>query len=260
MANKKGVPTPEGPSNADILAALQEAQRQNEQYREMVEQQAAANAAMKSRLSAYNPSQNPYAELMVGIRNVSDNTLGIAEMNGNAEFQLMADFGNGEPGSCQIIPYAQWRELRKGKFVRNGMIVRDDSIIGPGTPVAPDDRPEDLPAEAKHNAILDPKDWIESRSESEIHAGLAQITNEESLQRIRRAVDDELRKLEATQPRGTKEQQIKAAKLALARLPGKYRMVDELITTRLEAPEDGEDWDAAIWVTPTGRGWTRKGQ
>jgi hypothetical protein len=195
---------------------------------------------------------------MVGIRNVSDNTIGIPGMNGHAPLQLLADLGSHEPGSTAVIPYAQWRELVKGRLVRNGLIVRDDSIVGPGLHHAPPDRPEDLPPDAQHNAILDPKDWIDSRTEDEIQDELERITSEESLQRIRRAVDNALTELESRRPRNTKDEQIEAAKWAMARLPAKYRKVDELITERLEAPEEGEDWESPIWITPSGRGWSDK--
>jgi len=246
-------------NDKSVLEELQAQRAQNEQLRTLLEQQTGAAQAMKSRLTAINPSaQNPYSELMVGIRNVSDNTIGIPAMNGQPPIQLLADFGEHEPGSTSVIPYAQWRELVKGKLVRNGAVVRDDSVVGPGLHSAPVDRPSDLPQEAAYNAILDPKQWIDSRTEDEIQEDLERITSEESLQRIRRAVDDALRALEARRPRNTKDEQIEAAKWAMARLPAKYRKVDELITERLEAPEAGEDWESPIWITPSGRGWSDK--
>lgn len=241
---------------AKVDPVVEELRRQNAELRELLEQQSAAGSALRTRLQAINPSaQNPYSELMVGIRNVSDNTIGIPEMLGNPPIQLAAASEDDDTGSCAPISYAQWRELRKGKLVRDGAILRDDSVIGAGLQAAPADLPKDLPPTHKHNAVRDPKAWIDDRTEDEIREELERITSEETLQRIRRAVDDELKRLEASRPVSdalpTKERlkaEASRARWAISSLPAKYRLVDDLITTRLEAPEPGEDWDGPIWA------------
>ncbi len=241
---------------AKVNPVLAELQRQNEELRALLEQQSAAGTALRSRLSAINDNaQNPYSELMVGIRNVSDNTVGIPAMLGNPPIQLAAPMGDDDTGASAPISYAQWRELRKGKLVRDGAIMRDDTVVGAGLSVAPADLAKDLPPTHKHNAIRDPKAWIDERSEDEIREELDRITSEESLQRIRRTVDDELRRIEATRPvsdalphKERLKAQASRARWAISSLPAKYRLVDDLITSRLEAPEAGEDWDGPIWA------------
>src|SRR5512135_3880509 len=99
------------------------------QLREAVEAESQANRNLKKRVMAL--SNTPQGELMVGIRNVSDYTVGIKpQLPGDSALQLAADFGNDEPGSVAVMSYASWRELRKSKLIADGMIKRDDSILG----------------------------------------------------------------------------------------------------------------------------------
>ena len=231
------------PTLADLASKIDavinknaELERENAQLRESLEAQTSAKAMMQTRLAAQNPigHQQPWTELMVGIRNVSDNTIGIKGAFGNADLQLNADLGTGDPGCATMVSYAWYREIRKGREFRNGMIVRDDSVLGPGFSIAPPDRDIDLPAEHARNIVHDPVEWIESRDEAQIRADFEAMTSEESMQRLRRAVDDKLRALESTQERKTVEEQVKAANYALRNLPTKYALIDSLVTIRLE--------------------------
>lgn len=237
------------PSLAELLSALQESQRQNAELRALFDQQASANNALTTRLGAINPNhQNPYSEVMVGIRSCSDNTIGIPGAFGQPPLQLHADLGHNDPGSTAIIPYAWWKELRKGKYVRRGLICRDDTILG-GLPKAPDDRPADMPEESLLNTVPNPVAWIEMRTEKNIRQDLGKITSEETLLRIRRVVDDAIVELESQRPRSTKQEQVAAAKWALAELPGKYRLVDDLITQRLEGRDKAEEPDGRLSIS-----------
>lgn len=220
----------------ELRKQLEASQQAQEELRNMVEQQTAANAAVKTRLAVQTSQQSPtpWSELMVGIRNCSDNTIGIPGKYGNADVQLHANLGSDDPGQTAIISYAWYREIRKDPLMRNGMIRRDDSILGTSFTAAPADSPGDLPAEHYLNLVIDPQAWIESRSEPELIDGLEAITSMETLQRIRRVVDVKLKELESTRPRTTRSEQAAAAQWALSRLPSKYRTVDEITSLRIE--------------------------
>lgn len=187
---------------------------------------ASAGTASTTRLASDKP--------MVGIRNVSDNTIGEPGKFGEPDLHLHADLGEHDPASVTSISYAWWRELRKGKLVRDGLIVRDDSVLGTGFVAAPEDKAEEIPVEADINTILDPQDWIESRTEAQLRADLARLTSDSSLRRIRRAVDVKLKALEESYGDDVPN---KAAQ-AVDDLPMVYKFVDEYTTKRLERPED----------------------
>lgn len=204
-----------------------------EKLRQQVAHLSAATASHLNRVEASAPvrlADNVY----VGIRNLSDNTIGIPGWNGLDDLHLHADVGELDPASVTAIPYAWWLQLRKSNWVKNGLIVRDDTVLGEGYIAAPADREQDLPADAKFNAIHDPIQWIEARTESEIRADLAKITSEPALRRIRRGVDMRLKQLmDSYGP----EIENKAA-ASWEALEMKYRFVDEQTTHRLERPED----------------------
>ena len=95
---------------------------------------------------------------------------------------------------------------------------------------APADAPNEIHPEWKLNAIPNPVEWIESRDEAKIRKDIDRMTSPDSLRRLRRVVDDELRKLQikfkdAENP----------AKKSIDELPIKYRLIDELTTSKLEA-------------------------
>lgn len=204
-----------------------------ERLRQQVAHLSAATASHLNRVEASSPvrvADNVY----VGIRNLSDNTIGIPGWNGNDDLHLHADLGEIDPSSVTAIPYAWWLQLRKTHWVRDGIIVRDDTVLGEGYIAAPADREQDIPAAAKFNAIHDPVQWIDSRNEAEIRADLAKITSESALRRIRRGVDIRLKGLmDSYGP----EVENRAAQ-SWEDLEMKYRYVDEATTHRLERPED----------------------
>jgi len=202
--------------------------------REQVARLSVANAAHVTQLSTMD-QHTPFSNTAyVGIRNVSDNTIGIKGEFGQPDLQLFADLGTPEPGSVAAIPYAWWLRMRTGHHVRNGMIIRDDSILGKGFTPAPPDRPEELPEGWEHNYIPDPEAWIRSRNEMQIRADMAKVTSDHALRRIRRGVDIVLKRLQDSYGPETEN---KAAR-AVQELPVLFQLVDQLTTHRLERPED----------------------
>lgn len=183
-----------------------------------------------------NKPQISSTELKVGIRNISDNTIGLfSPIAGEPNVDLHADLPDlPRMGCTAVISYAWWQVLRKSPVMQRGEIVRDDSVLGSSFTAGPPDRPEDLPESWAVNAIPDPVAWIQSfATESDLRAAVDRITNLTSLRRIRRVVDMELKRLERTFGDDPK----RAAK-ALRALPALYQMLDQVITTKLERPEE----------------------
>jgi hypothetical protein len=250
MARKKRtVPTVEAlqVQLAAMKMQLEKAQEQELKSRGMIEIQTAATAAVKTRLATQVQAQSPtpWSELMVGLRNISDNTIGVKGQFGNADLQLHADLDDDTPGQTAIVSYAWYRELRKGELFQHGYLIRDDSILGTAFTAAPTDEAHDLPAEWYINAVPDPQAWIDARDEQQILIDVEAMTSPESLQRLRRVVSEALVQLENTRPRLTREDQAAAAKWALSRLPAKLRTLDDVTSERIEerhlpqAPGDG---------------------
>lgn len=202
--------------------------------REQVAKMSVATASHVSQLAQKGPQSAFSNVAYVGIRNVSDNTIGIPGQFGEPDIHLHADLGGYDPASVTAIPYAWWLRLRTGALVRDGLIVRDDAVLGEGYMAAPVDRPEDLPTGWEANHVPDPEGWILDRNEEQIRADLGKMTSEAGLRRVRRGVDIALKRL---QDKFGPETPNKAA-AAWQALPMKYRLVDELTTHRLERPED----------------------
>lgn len=214
---------------------------ENAELRNKLEQQANATQTLVSQLSKVNPNSIVRsAELMVGIRCVSDNTLGlVAPFPGELPVQLFASTGRNDPGECAVISFAWWQQLRKSKFVREGMLIRDDSVLGSSYTAAPVDRAQDMPEGWEVNLVLDPDTWITSRTDDDIRAGIAAMTALSSIRRLRHAVDVKLTELQAKLA-GDPDFAVKA----LESLPTKYALVDQLATARLDrdqlAPSQSE--------------------
>lgn len=194
--------------------------------------------ALLSLAGRLQPSPAPVTNIaQVGIRNISDNTIGIPAKNGEIELNLHADFGENDPASVAVISYGRYRELVKGnKFFHAGMLIRDDSILGSGYVPAPADDAGMVSEETRMNRVADPTDWIESRTEAQLRADLDKITADTSLRRIRRAVDDRLRELQNSY--GAEVEPERRAAKAVNDLPMVYKFVDDYITRRLERPEE----------------------
>ena len=171
-------------------------------------------------------------ELWVGVRNISDLTVGVRSPFPNeADLHLHADYGKQDPNSVAVVSYAWWLQLRRHKVVAEGMVIRDDRIMGSSFVPGPEDRPEDLPAEAAVNQIEDPKGWIDSRDEAGIRAGIAAFTAQAPLYRLRRVVDEAIREQQDRYPPEDKERTTKAYQA----IPAVYHLVDTLTTQKLEA-------------------------
>lgn len=213
---------------------------------ELLAQQMFNAAVLANALQKQQQSQVS-AQAMVGIRNVSDMTVGIRGEFGAKDVHLHAATTPNDPNTVTIIPFAWWAELRKGKLVNDGVIVRDDTIMGEGYLRAPEDRPEEMAPNHQVNAIKDPKQWIESRDEAAIRRDLVAITSVNSLRRVRRAVDDKIKELAASMPDSYRDQTPASNGFlpkggwdmrkvrALQELPALYRLVDDLTTQRIES-------------------------
>ena len=213
------------------------------QLRQNLEQQITNTAVLAKLLQG---QQGVNVQAMVGIRNVSDYTVGVAAAFGAPEIHLFPAFGKENPNTSTIIPYVWWRELRKGKLLEKGFIVRDDSILGEGYQTAPEDRKEDISVGFWINVIEDPNTWITSRTETEIREDITKITARSSLIRLRRAVDDKIKEIFKSLPDTFRDNSPASNgyvpkggwdlrhKMSVERLPALYQLVETLITTRLE--------------------------
>jgi hypothetical protein len=235
--------TPQAAAAPDLQQQLAQALQTIQSLQQMVETQTAVAAMHQSRLSTALPSHKAVGgELMVGIRNISDTTLGVkSPFKGEPDLHLHADFGIDDAGRVTMISYAWWRELRRSALVQKGLIMRDDSVLGTTWNAGPADGLTDVHADFHVNAVIDPRHWIESRTTDQLTEDIAKITSDASLQRLRRAVDQELARLESQYPRTTKPQQVAAAKKALNQLSAKYRHADDLLRTALENPVDADE-------------------
>lgn len=206
--------------------------QENDELRRLVTTQALAQQAMLGQLHASAPSPLLGSQPMVGIRNVSDYTIGLkSPLKGEPDIQLHSDAGVESPDRVAVISWAWWQQLRKLPHVGNGMIIRDDTLLGDNYLKGPADKPSELAANHEKNVVLDPHAWITSRSEQQIREGIAAMTSQQTLRRLRRAVDDKLRELQAHAPVTDPNRALSA----LQNLPSSYNLVDQLTTLRLEA-------------------------
>lgn len=168
--------------------------------------------------------------MMVGLRNKSNLTVGLtgSPTPNEGDVQMAPEAGG-------IISYAWWRVLRQGKLVRNGILVRDDVVLGPVDTAAPADRPEDLPPEAVTNLIDDPFVWIAARSEAELRRDIAALSSAASVRKLQFAVDQAVqRKRDELGCDGSKRSDnIVKEKLAATSLPMSYQLVQQLTEERL---------------------------
>jgi hypothetical protein len=142
-----------------------------------------------------------HSESMVGIRNISSYTVGLkSPFATEPDVQLAGPrYDPYEPtrevadgNIVSQISHKWWQQLRRESFVRKGMIIRDDSVLSAGVPRAPEDPPGAIPESAKINAIPDPFEWIESKTEQELIAAINAITAEESIRRLLTAVNQKI--------------------------------------------------------------------
>lgn len=228
--------------------SLQSLQAENATLRQQVTSQTTAAAHHQARHAALNPQHAvPGSELMVGIRNVSDNTVGIPGFpKGTPDVTLNPGLP-GEDNSTAIISYVHWLRLRNSDYTRKGRIIRDDSVLGIAFTPAPADLPVDIPEEAARNTIVDPVAWIAERDDEQLARDIDAITSPDTLRRLRGVVDRWLYDYQVKQSEPFSE---KTAKQAISRLPSKLVKVDELTTAKLE-PQDADTGPVAnIKLTP----------
>jgi len=200
---------------------------------ETIEQLTRNQAQMAAQIGATQRTFVNAGQLVVGIRNVSNYSVGIIDKtSGQAvEYALNPEVeGMPDPRTRAVVSFAFWQQLRTGSQVAKGIIIRDDSILGPADNAAPPDRPEDIAPEAARNLILDPREWIVSRTEDDIREAIAAMTSEPSLRRLQYAVDQEIVRIGETKYREDPER----ARKAIRDLPAIFRVVEELADERLD--------------------------
>lgn len=205
--------------------------RQAQLERDLAEMKAKFETAMamlstQSRPAAPILSDRP----MVGIRNISSYTVGlVSPVPGEMDVQLLPNIpGEFNPQSTAVISHAHWQRLRRTPYVADGMIMRDDSLLGEGYIAAPPDGPNDMPKGYEQNQILDSFEWIESRDEAQLKQDILAFKVEQPLHRLSAAVSakiEELGRAYSDSP--------EIAKLALQDLPWRYQLTDKYVNQRL---------------------------
>lgn len=211
--------------------------------RERLEEQERINALLQQQMQtmmqlvAAQGSQSRTVSIgaqfqQVGIRNVSSYVIGLTSpIKGEPDVQLAAhDWKNPTPASAATISYPFWQMIRSGSWIGRGYIVRDDSVLGDTSLRAPEDRDEDLPAERHTNLVVDPYEWIESRTDDELRAAVAAITSEASIRRLQAAVDQKIFDIGEERYKDA----IDRGKRAVRDLPSKFRLVEDLARERLD--------------------------
>jgi hypothetical protein len=192
------------------------------------------NAAMSAQLGqGFGRTYASGGQLAVGIRNISNYTISLEDSTTGQ--LVLHDLhpeipGRPDPKTRAVISYAYWQQLRTSRQYRLGLIVRDDSVLGPAENVAPPDREEDLPTEALINQVLEPKTYIESKSEEELRDAIEQMTSGPSIRRLIEAVDAEVQRLADTKFANDPER----PKKAIRALQAKYKVVEEMCYDRLD--------------------------
>lgn len=216
------------PRKSPALIALEE---KYAKALETINQLSLNQAMLSSHVGTMRP-QMPAGQLVVGVRNVSNYTVSFTDKTSGVpvEYTLHPEMpGVADPNTRAVVSYAFWQKLRVGKQVAEGLIVRDDSVLGNSDNAAPADRLGDLPPEAEYNVVLNARDWITSRSEQQIRDDIAKMTSGPSLRRLMYAVDQEVIRV------GDKYEGMKdRATRAVRDLPAVFRMVDELADERMD--------------------------
>jgi RNase H-fold protein (predicted Holliday junction resolvase) len=199
---------------------------------ETIERMAQQQAQMAAQLGA-SSKQYSGGQLVVGIRNVSNYSVGLIDKtSGQAiEYNLNPEIeGSADPRTSAVVSYAFWQQLRTGNQVGRGLIVRDDSILGPAENAAPEDRPQDVHPDHAKNVIMNVREWILSRTEDQLREDITAMTSEPSLRRLQYAVDQEILRIGESKYNGDPER----ARKAIRDLPAVFRVVEELADERLD--------------------------
>lgn len=177
------------------------------------------------------------AEMVVAIRNVSSTGVSIVKgITGlDRDITLPADYeyaSDVPPVHYEIIPWTAWQRIRKGYFVANGLVIRDDALLSEYHAPAPKDESHEIHPEFAKNVVADPRAWISKKTEDEIREGIAKMTSEASLRRLEFEVNRKI--LELGEESGAAPLSSERGQYAMRRLPAVYRLVDELVTERLD--------------------------
>ena len=235
---KKAAPRARGTTKVDLMRMLEKQQADMARMKETMEDQARLQTAIvASQLgNASNRGRIAPGQQVVGIRNVSNYSVGLVDQTGIVamEYSLApASETVFVPQSQATIPFVFWQQLRHSKQVRDGFIMRDDTILGEQEFAGPADKETDLPPEAKWNVIPAPRAWITSSSEQEIRDAIAKITSTATLRRLMRTVDQEILTIGETQFKGDNER----AEKSINALPGVFVLTENLAKARLDALE-----------------------
>lgn len=201
---------------------------------ETIDKMSQQQAQMAAQLgSAGNRHYGPTGQLVVGIRNVSNYSVGLIDKTSGQpiEYNLNPEVdGVADPRTYAVISYAFWQQLRTGRQVGRGVIIRDDSILGPADNSAPEDRPQDVHPDHHKNLVLSPRQWITSKTEDDIREAIQQMTSEATLRRLMYAVDQEIVRIGQEKYLGDPER----ARKSIRDLPALFRVVEELADERLD--------------------------
>jgi hypothetical protein len=177
----------------------------------------------------------------VGIRNISNACIGVPNpVRGQVDLlNLHSDFIDPtdptafmpNPNATQVVTHAVWMQLRRSSHYDNGLIVRDDSILGDSYEPAQADAPNELAPNWAKNAVINPAHFIESRNEQELASAIGEMTSELSLKRLLTAVNQRIEKQRLVYS----EDDPRREERALSGIPAIYTKVEQLVLDRLEA-------------------------
>jgi hypothetical protein len=170
---------------------------------------------------------------MVGIRNVSSYTVSMPNKIAGEEGDVNvfpARFDYEDPQSTAVVSYQFWTQIRKGKLVARGQIIRDDSVCPDGVVLGPEDNPRDLALGAEKNLVIDPFTWVDSKSDTEMREAIYSMDSEPSLRRLAAAVDHMIWKIGEDSYKGHEDR----ARLAIRDCPAKFRFLETLVEERLD--------------------------
>lgn len=213
------------------------------ELQKQVETMAMQQAMLIQQLAAARPQQGvggmPGMQLMVGLRNVSSYTIGVAAMfPGDSDLHLHPKVKGRQPSpnTVAVVSFAWWQQLRKSDHIKNGLIIRDDSVLGSYHSAGPADQPGDLAAGWEVNLVLDPDEWITSRTEAQIRRDIPKMTSEQSLRRLLAVVDEKV----AENRQAIPETEADREERAVQDLPALYQLTERLAEQRLDAlgPKD----------------------
>lgn len=198
-----------------------------------IEQMSQQQAQMAGQLGVAGRQYANTGQLVVGIRNVSNYSVGLLDKTTgkDIEFNLNPEIeGQPDPRTRAVVSFAFWQQLRTSPTVGRGLIVRDDSILGAADNAAPPDREQDLHPDHNKNLILNAREWITSRTEQELRDAIAEMTSEPSLRRIQYAVDEEIVRIGEEKYKGDDDR----ARKSIRDLPALFRVAEELADERLD--------------------------